>query len=87
MPPRNKAGENVPPKKPNPIQQLVNTNLHIKRSNKKEKSKFAVITLSNVLVPNPKTSSMNNPKIPQSMPAITGACQFKIPNFFGIDPA
>ena len=62
MAPRKRAGENVPPKKPKPIQQLVNINLVMMRRNKNETVIFSVITLSNVSVPKPKTSSIMDPE-------------------------
>ena len=57
IPPKNKAGEKVPPKKPKPIQQLVKINLKKSSVNKNVIVKFSVITLIKVCVPSPKTSS------------------------------
>ena len=81
--PKNKAGEKVPPKKPKPMQQLVKNNLKINNKISSDTSKFSVIIAMSVFVPNPKTSSKNNPIIPQNNPAIIGVVQGLNPNLLG----
>ena len=60
------------------MHKLVKINFPTNR-NIKFTSKLDVITFKRVFVPNPKTSSKNNPTIPQANPAIIGDCQFFIP--------
>ena len=85
-PPKKSAGENVPPKNPNPIQIEVSINFPNKRVTRQLRICCVVITDIKISVPNPKTSLNIIPHKPQANPAMTGACQVSIFIFDGMEP-
>ena len=70
--PINKAGDNTPPNKPNPIHKEVKIIFSISNDNKNIIPLFSVITFTIVSEPKPIASGKNKAVAPQITPGISG---------------
>ena len=77
-PPKKRAGEKVPPKKPKPIHMLVRINFPTKRLKDNYMFCSEYYYDIKVSVPSPKISLKNIQLNRKQDPAIRGACQFLI---------